>query len=115
MGYNADFDREKGNELHKGVKEIVRLPITTTHPSLKWISQERIDDPEKTYGERLTKTLFLKNKTIVNVSLESIQKHTRDVAKIKQVLTKHLTSEYEGQVAVILEYYKILKDLELEE
>jgi predicted phosphohydrolase len=46
---------------------------------------------------------------------EDVQKYTRDVQRIRESLKKHLTAELGGQVAVMSEYYKIMRELELEE
>lgn len=69
-------------------------PISETHPSLEIYT-------------------ILSGKPFVWVV--DVQKHTTDNQRIREALKKVLTSEYEGQVAVMPEYYELLKTLGLEE
>ena len=54
----------------------------------------------------------MKEQDKLNIKLSKItnkQKYSKK--EIIRILKKHLTSEYEGQIAVMPEYYKIIKEL----
>jgi len=76
--------------------------ITETHPSF---FKARVDE----------ETRLINNGDFPAIDIDKyIQKHTRDIAKIREAIKKVLTTEYDGQVAVMPEYYKILKELEID-
>lgn len=88
-------------------------PIEQTHPSVA-VELLDIQDWAEMGIERCANDYEKAIQTLKKDMLK-IKKHTTDNQRIREALKKVLTSEYEGQVAVMPEYYKLLKELELED